>query len=134
MAMQSTSYSKVDPSAAIALVLAKSIRRKSDQWPYVKDISEIFFRLREAGFRFRGMGLRRIPDGFYSEDVETFVGQLLSMGYATQRSPINLEEDGLKLCEELWAREKEGERDKAEVDRLSEVVDNLLSKSPVAAS
>lgn len=134
MVSQSTSYSKVDPSAAIALVLAKSTRCKSDQWPYIKDISEIFFHLREAGFRFRGLGLRRIPDGFYSEDVESFVGQLLSMGYATQRSPINLEDEGLRLCDEIWAREKKFDHNKAETERLNEEVERLVSRPPVAAS
>lgn len=134
MVLQSTSYSKVDPSAAIALVLAKSTRRKSEQWPYIKDISEIFFHLREVGFRFRGLGLRRIPDGFYSEDVESFVGQLLSMGYATQRSPINLEDEGLRLCEDIWAREKKSDHNRAETERLNEEVERLVSRPPVAAS
>lgn len=127
MATQSTSYSKVDPSEAIALVLTKSMSYRSDRWPYVKDISQILFGLRKKGFRFRGLGLRRIPDGFYSEDVETFVGQLLSMGYATQRSPILLEMDGLKLCQGIVFEMK---NHREEFERLDKAVDELVAGSP----
>lgn len=87
--------------AFVALLLRKAAQVESQGWPYIKDISMLLFELREKGFRFRDLGLRRIPEGYYSEDVETFVGQLLSMGYATQRSPIRLEPEGAKLCDEI---------------------------------
>ena len=123
-------YSSLDSAAVIALVVRKSAQIRSERWPFVKDISRLLFDLRERGFRFRNLGLRRIPGGYYSEDVETFVGQLLSMGYATQRSPIRLEEKGEKLCEEIIAAEGEVKRE--ELTKLETALAELLpSRSPV---
>jgi len=131
MAYSKANYTDIDTTGAIALVLARSMDRRTDTWPYVKDISEIFYRLREKGFRLRDLGLRRIPDGYYSDDVENFVGQLLSMGYATQRSPIKLVDAGVQLCDEIVA--KEGETNKTELEKLMKALDDLLSKTQVTA-
>lgn len=129
--MRDAHYSNVESTAAIALLLARSMEHRSDRWPYVKDISGLFFNLRERGFQFRDLGLRRIPDGYYSEDVENFVGQLLSMGYATQRSPINLDDEGVRLCEKIVA--KEVEKNKREIERLESVVKELVSRAQVTS-
>ena len=124
--MKDMAYSTVDTTAAIAVVLAHSMEHRSVRWPYVNDISDLFFSLREMGFRFRDLGLRRIPDGYYSEDVENFVGQLLSMGYATQRSPIRLDEGGVRVCKEILANEYQ--RNKSEVERLEIAVHELVCR------
>lgn len=129
--MSSAGYSNLDSTAAIALVLARSVGRRSNKWPYVKDISELFVNLRQMGFRFRDLGLRRIPDGYYSEDVENFVGQLLSMGYASQRSPITLEEDGRRLCQDILS--KETQRNPDEVEKLGRAVEKLLRQAQVTS-
>jgi hypothetical protein len=131
MAYSKVNYTGIDSTGAIALVLARSMGHRTDAWPYVKDISELFFKLRQKGFRLRDFGLRRIPDGYYSDDVENFVGQLLSMGYATQRSPIKLAEAGVHLCDEIVA--KESETNKTELEKLMKAVDELLSKAQVTA-
>lgn len=131
--MSSAAYSTVDSAAAIALVLKESIRCRStsEQWPYIRDISRVLYDLREKGFKFRNLGLRPIPGGYYSEDVETFVGQLLSMGYATQRSPIRLEKKGEELCGEILQAEEQTKRE--ELERLKRAVDQLLSVPPVTS-
>lgn len=129
--MKNVSYSGVDSTAAIALLLARSNEHRSGQWPYVKDVSELFFKLRGMGFRFRDLGLRRIPDGYYSEDVENFVGQLLSMGYATQRSPIRLDDEGVQLCNGILAKESRTNKD--ELQRLEGAVNELLQRVQVTA-
>ncbi len=127
--MNSAPYSKVESAAAIALVLKRSAEVQSKGWPYIRDISGLFYSLRQRGFRFRDLGLRPIPGGYYSEDVETFVGQLLSMGYATQRSPIRLEKKGVELCTEILSAE--AEKNTEELGRLERAVGELLP--PVAA-
>jgi len=124
-------YSNVDSAVAIALILHRATRGALKQGPFIRDVSQLLYRLRERGIRFRDLGLRRIPDGFYSEDVETFVGQLLSMGYATQRSPIRLKEKGVALCEEIV--KEETERNKDEVEKLGKVVDEELSTLAASA-
>lgn len=43
------------------------------------------------------LGLRKVPGGVYSEEVETFIGHLLAEGLATHRSPIRLTPQGEKL-------------------------------------
>ena len=129
--MREERYSKVDSTAAIALVLARSMQNRTEDFPYVKDISGLLFRLREKGFRVRDLGLRRIPDGYYSEDVETFVGQLLSMGYASQRSPIKLKVKGVTFCEEM-VKEEAG-KNKEEVEKLERAIQQELSTVATSA-
>src|SRR5712692_2591221 len=130
--MISAPYSNLDSAAAIALVLKKSvqIQTKTKEWPYIRDISRLLYELRGKGFRFRDLGLRSIPGGYYSEDVETFVGQLLSMGYATQRSPIRLEKKGVELCEDILGAEAQAKSE--ELERLEKAVGELLSASAAA--
>jgi len=60
--------------------------------------------------RLKNLGLRAIPGGYYSEDVEMFLGQLLSMGYATQRSPIKLTPEGELFCREIRDEEANANR------------------------
>jgi hypothetical protein len=126
--MREATYSNLDSAAAIALVVRAAAQRRSAEWPYIRDISRLLFELRQKGFRFRDLGLRRIPDGYYSEDVETFVGQLLSMGYATQRSPIMLEEKGKELCDEIL--KEQGEKNSEQLHRLEAALSELLAANP----
>jgi len=129
--MSQAMYSSLDSAVAIALLLKRSARVRSRDWPYVRDISRLLFDLRQRGFRFRDLGLRRIPDGYYSEDVETFVGQLLSMGYATQRSPIRLEPKGEQLCDQIVKAETQD--NKEEFELLERTVDDLLRPLPATS-
>jgi hypothetical protein len=119
-------YSDLDSATAIALVLTESMKRKSPtkEWPFIRDISTVLYDLRSKGFYFKNLGLRPVPGGYYSEDVETFIGQLLSMGYATQRSPIRLEKKGEELCHEILQAEQQTKGE--EVKRLTQALDELL--------
>lgn len=122
-------YSTLDPSVAIALTLtlSTSVQSRKKDWPFVRDISALLYRLRGKGYRFRGLGLRTIPDGYYSEDVETFVGQLLSMGYAIQRSPIQLDAAGQKLCDEIIEQASRDQQE--EVLRVRTALQELVASS-----
>ena len=122
-------YSGLDSTTAIALVLRRTAADDSENRPFVRDVSDIFFELKQRGFRFRDLGLRKIPGGYYSEDVETFVGQLLSMGYAVKRSPIKLTEEGKKFCREI----EETDRNQHEVISLREELEKVLRETPTPA-
>jgi hypothetical protein len=119
-------YSGIDRAAVIALVLKKIVAGKSlrKDWPYIRDVSRVLYDLGNKGFKFRNLGLRPDPRGYYSEDVEIFLGQLLSMGYATQRSPISLELKGEQLCDEIVEAERKAKGE--EVRKLEQAVDDLL--------
>jgi hypothetical protein len=122
-------YSNIDSTAAIALVLDMAAADCPQGRPFVRDISEIFFRLKkERGIRFKDLGLRKIPGGYYSEDVESFVGQLLTMGYAKQRSPIRLTEKGRKFCETII--EEEDHQD--EIATLRDELKHLMRERPAS--
>jgi hypothetical protein len=122
-------YSGLDSTTAIALVLRRTAADDSNNRPFVRDVSDIFFELKQRGFRFKDLGLRKIPGGYYSEDVETFVGQLLSMGYAEKRSPIKLTKEGEKFCNEIEG----AERNQDEVIRLREELEKVLQQTPTPA-
>jgi hypothetical protein len=121
-------FSNIDSTAAMALVLHRATAHAYRNRPLVRDVSEIFFRLKQRGFRFRDIALRKIPGGFYSEDVEGFVGQLLSMGYASERSPIKLTDKGKTFCGRIVQEEKNQD----EMARFKSVLDELLRGWPVA--
>jgi len=86
-----------DTVMAMAVLDASS----SDRGLQIEDISRLFVDLEEAGVSIRDVALRSVPDGFYSEDVESFVGRFLAAGYAKARSPIKFEPAGLKVCRDM---------------------------------
>jgi len=67
----------------------------------IEDISGLFVHLEGANVKVRDVALRSVPDGFYSEDVESFVGRFLAAGYAKARSPIRFYDSGLRVCREM---------------------------------
>jgi hypothetical protein len=119
--MVDPAYSGLDSATAIAVALQVATTEAPKDRPYVWDISDALFALVNRGFRFKDLGLRKIPGGYYSEDVEDFVGRLLSMGYATQRSPIRLTRPGMDFCERII----QAEQDQKEVARLREELEKL---------
>jgi len=121
-------YSSIDSTAAIALVLERATADERRDRPFVRDVSGVFFELKRRGFKFRDLGLRKIPGGYYSEDVEGFVGQLLSMGYATQRSPIKLTKHGNEFCDTIIDRQG----NKEEMARLRDEVDRIMQQVPAS--
>ncbi|HME01263.1 MAG TPA: hypothetical protein VKM93_28610 [Terriglobia bacterium] len=120
--MATQAYSNIDSTTAIAAVLQAATAGNPKDRPFVRDISGILFTLKQRGFRFRDLGLRKIPGGFYSEDVENFVGQMLSMGYATQRSPIRVGKEGERFCHSIV----EAEKNREELAKLLGELENLL--------
>lgn len=121
----STGYSGLDSTTAIALALQLATTEVPKDRPYVWDISDTLFTLMNSGFKFRDLGFRKIPGGYYSEDVEGFVGRMLSMGYATERSPIRLTESGRAFCQKIVA----AEGDREEVARLREALGKLQAEA-----
>jgi hypothetical protein len=122
-------YSALDSTTAIAAVLRRTAASDFKNRPFVRDVSDIFYELKQRGLRFRDLGLRKIPGGYYSEDVETFVGQLLSMGYATKRSPIKLTPEGEEFCRDIEGAAQNPD----ELIKLREELEKVLQESPAPA-
>jgi len=78
----------------------------SGELPSIERISSLLFGLKKAGIELGEIALRRIPGGFYSEDVETFIGHYLAAGYATQLSPLNLTDKGKEVLADTIAEER----------------------------
>jgi len=126
--MSTAPYSSLDSTTAIAMALQEATAEASEDRPYVWDISDTLFALDQVGLRFKDLGFRKIPGGYYSEDVEGFVGRLLSVGYATERSPIRLTESGRAFCERIVA----AETDKEEVARVRKAVQEIRAEATAA--
>lgn len=95
----------------------------SDEVPSIERISSLLFGLKKAGVDLGEIALRRIPGGFYSEDVETFIGHYLAAGYATQLSPLNLTDRGKEVLAETIADERKENPDL--LQRIEGILDNL---------
>jgi hypothetical protein len=91
------------PETVMAMaVLDASARNMGLQ---VEDISKLFVDLEaKSGAEVREIALRSVPDGYYSEDVESFVGRFLAAGYAKARSPIKFEGPGLNVCRAMVSK------------------------------
>jgi hypothetical protein len=120
-------YSKVDKASAIAFVLLRTAKPGQPGGPYIRDVSGVLYELKQVGFRLKNLGLRAIPGGYYSEDVEMFLGHLLSMGYATQRSPIKLTAEGELFCREIL--DEEANANRTELADLERAVDQVLARA-----
>lgn len=95
---------EISPEAIMAFAILKAPTNQLR----VEDVSKLFFEARQKGLEeVERVALRRVPGGFYSEDVEAFFGRLLAADYATKRSPLTVEESGLQLCRAILAKEKE---------------------------
>jgi hypothetical protein len=78
----------------------------------IEEVSGLFATLRREQIEEVGkVALRRVPHGLYSEDVEAFFGRLLASGFATARSPLTVNDQGLQLCQELIDEENQSHPD-----------------------
>ncbi|HXX18666.1 MAG TPA: hypothetical protein VEJ46_04635 [Candidatus Acidoferrum sp.] len=85
----------------MALAILATINSQAQQPATIETVSERLFRLREGGVEIGEIALRRIPGGYYSEDLENLVGRYIASGYAEQRSPIKFNEAGIRLLEDV---------------------------------
>jgi hypothetical protein len=89
---------------ACAIVAAK----RANEPVLIEKVSGLFAKLRQENIEEVGsVALRRLPHGLYSEDVEAFFGRLLAGGFATARSPLLVNDEGVQLCQELIEEESE---------------------------
>jgi hypothetical protein len=93
-------------SVAIAILGALEGEPRPAHAPEIEDISVLLYKLLEANIDIGDVNLRRVPGGFYSEDVETLVGHYLGSGYAQKMSPVRFTEKGLRLLRKIIADEK----------------------------
>ncbi len=91
---------------AMATIAAVEDPRRKAAPPTIEDISALLFKLHQQGVDLGDVSLRRVPGGYYSEDVETLIGRYLAYGYAQERSPVRLEEKGRTLLHEIVEEEK----------------------------
>ena len=105
------------------VVNAALSKHGSGEIPSIERISSLLFGLKNAGIDLGEISLRRVPGGFYSEDVETFVGHYLAAGYATQFSPVTLTDRGKEVLAETIAEERKDNPDL--LQRIEGILGNL---------
>lgn len=98
----------------------------------IEDISKLFVDLEGTDARVRDVALRSVPDGFYSEDVESFIGRFLAAGYAKARSPIKFYNSGLGVCRDMVrkALRENGSEVKKVAAVLRYDLDTLIGQEP----
>ena len=94
----------LSPEAVMACAILTA--RRANESVRIENVSSLFAKLRQEKIDEVGkVALRRLPHGVYSEDVEAFFGRLLAGGFAKARSPLNVNDDGARLCQELIEEE-----------------------------
>ena len=89
----------------IASVIAEMAEKKLGIG-YVKDISNRIYYYKQQGRDVSGVTLQRTPLGFHSPEVAEFVGRLVTVGLATQGSPVIVTEEGVTWLKKLSAEEE----------------------------
>lgn len=78
----------------------------------IEGVAGLFAKLRAEKVEEVGqVALRKVPHGLYSEDIEAFFGRLLASGFAEAFSPLKVNEQGLRLCQELVDEEGQAHPD-----------------------
>jgi len=87
------------PNATMAmLLLSIAIETGSGN---INKISERLAYLKNKKIDIGDITISKVASGYYSEQLDRFLGSLLVTGNATKRSPIKLEESGVELCKEI---------------------------------
>jgi hypothetical protein len=77
----------------------------------IEEISKKLFNLSEKGINLGEISLKRIPGGFYSEDIEILIGHFLDAKFATRRSPVQLTPEGEKVLDSIIHQQKKENRE-----------------------
>jgi len=88
------------------LLAAAIMAASSEHASSIEDISFRLFQLKKKGIDLGEIALRRVPGGFYSEDVETLLGHYLAAGYAKQLSPVELTAQGKQALSQIISDER----------------------------
>jgi hypothetical protein len=105
---QTTNAMRQEALIAVALLAALKSEGSSAQRPSIEieDVSGLLFKLKQAGMPLGDLALRRVPEGYYSEDVELMLGHYLAAGFATKQSPITINEMGMQTLQTIIDEEK----------------------------
>ena len=88
----------------LIVVIAHFLAARHNLLLTLEDVSGIIVRLQESRpkLRIHEIAMRRVPHGYYSEDVEAFFGRLIGGGYAdSEKGGIKLNDKGLKIFQEI---------------------------------
>lgn len=107
------------------LLAAAVIAASSKHSPSIEEISSLLFQLKERGIDLGEIALRRVPGGFYSEDVEALLGHYLAAGYATQLSPVTLTSQGKEVLSGIISEERIENR--AAIKQIEAVIGKLAA-------
>jgi hypothetical protein len=94
----------IKQDAILASAILETFRRQEEA--EVEDISRFLYALRSSQIDIGAIDLRRIPGGFYSEDLEILISHHLDSGFASQKSPLKLTPEGVKFLEEIVEEER----------------------------
>lgn len=108
-----------------AAMMAAASKQESEHFPSIEEISSLLFELKNHGIDLGEIALRRVPGGFYSEDIETLVGQYLAAGYATHLSPVTLTSKGKQLLSDIISKERR--ENQSAVEKIEAVLGNLAA-------
>ncbi|MGC2465157.1 MAG: hypothetical protein WA517_08170 [Candidatus Acidiferrum sp.] len=100
--VRGTSAVKQDAVLAVAILAAFRGQNEAE----IEEISRKLYTLRNSGVDIGAIDLRRVPGGFYSEDLEILIGHYLDSDFAEQRNPVKLKPQGFRLLHEIVEEER----------------------------
>ena len=103
----------VKQDALLAATILETSRRRNEF--DIEDISHLLHALRISSIDIGQIDLRRVPGGFYSEDLEILMSHYLESGIVGQRNPLRLNPEGVKFLTEIVEEERNNNQEAIKV-------------------
>lgn len=110
----------LNPGAIIAALTLKADGKTANN--FIEVLSGDLVGLKEKGINISAVSIKNVPDGYYSEDIEMLVGDLLMHGYAKQGDVFKLTEEGKDICKRLINEELENESARESMRKLLSIL------------
>jgi hypothetical protein len=121
--MEKMNTTTIRHDVLLAAVMLAAFPGEDEHLPSIEEISSRLFQLKKHGIDLGEIALRRVPGGFYSEDIETLVGHYLAAGYAKQMSPVTLTDQGKQVLSEIISEERNENR--SAIEQIEAVLGKL---------
>ena len=118
--IMTTKSNALNTGAIIAALVLQTDRKIAKN--LIEFLSGELVELKEKGINISGVSIKNVPDGYYSEDIEHFIGDLLMAGYAKQGNFFNINEEGKDICKKLINEELENDAKRESMQKLLSIL------------
>lgn len=111
--MSSRPQKAILPAAVLAAIV-EGVSGLSDEERKIESLCNKIIEVKNEGLDIGRIAIRRIANGYYSEEMDRFLSFLVTFGYAEDSSPVELNNSGHEYCKRIIRSEHEKNPDGVE--------------------